>query len=343
MSERFFDDVARTLARPMPRRRALRLIGAALTTTATAALWPRSARSNPPVNCPSGSKPCERGCCGEHEICCPKGDGVHAACCLEGQRCCHDEWGRAACCGCTTGFTECGDDCCPEGFLCGGSAERRICVYCPSRQVCGSFCCQDDEECVKKRCIRKCSPGERRCDERCCVERTERCVNGECRPKCDDDEIPCGEKCCQRGEVCVGNSYCRKCGGTVTAKKATTIHLIDGSSISMEKGAVLKLDPKWDVCDDSFTLGLGKIWAKVKKAVAGGDAKFQVATDRAVIGVRGTEFWMSYNRAKQLTKVGVKEGVVELRGRNGAKGRILVKAGQVGMQQGKKRPRLVKR
>ncbi|WP_147444177.1 MULTISPECIES: FecR domain-containing protein [Corallococcus] len=37
-------------------------------------------------------------------------------------------------------------------------------------------------------------------------------------------------------------------------------------------------------------LGLGKLWASVKKALAGSDAKFEVETDRAVAGVRGTRF-----------------------------------------------------
>ncbi len=40
----------------------------------------------------------------------------------------------------------------------------------------------------------------------------------------------------------------------------------------------------------SANLGFGKFWAKVKKAVSGSDAKFEVTTDRAVAGVRGTIF-----------------------------------------------------
>jgi hypothetical protein len=41
--------------------------------------------------------------------------------------------------------------------------------------------------------------------------------------------------------------------------------------------------------------------------------------------------------------VAVKEGSVSLKGINGAKGKILIKAGQVGVQKGKGRPRIVKR
>jgi hypothetical protein len=48
-------------------------------------------------------------------------------------------------------------------------------------------------------------------------------------------------------------------------------------------------------------LGFGKVWAKVKKALAGSDSKFEVQTDRAVAGVRGTIFRVDYlNTAKAI-------------------------------------------
>jgi FecR-like protein len=40
----------------------------------------------------------------------------------------------------------------------------------------------------------------------------------------------------------------------------------------------------------SARLVLGKVWAKVTKAVSGSEAEFEVTTDRAVAGVRGTVF-----------------------------------------------------
>ena len=40
----------------------------------------------------------------------------------------------------------------------------------------------------------------------------------------------------------------------------------------------------------SASLLVGKVWAKVKKAAAGSEAKFEVTTERAVAGVRGTVF-----------------------------------------------------
>jgi hypothetical protein len=40
----------------------------------------------------------------------------------------------------------------------------------------------------------------------------------------------------------------------------------------------------------SATLGFGKIWSQVEKMMAGPNAKFEVRTERAVAGVRGTIF-----------------------------------------------------
>jgi hypothetical protein len=49
-------------------------------------------------------------------------------------------------------------------------------------------------------------------------------------------------------------------------------------------------------------LGFGKVWARVKKALAGPESKFEVQTERAVAGVRGTIFRVDYpvNAAKAL-------------------------------------------
>lgn len=41
-------------------------------------------------------------------------------------------------------------------------------------------------------------------------------------------------------------------------------------------------------------LGFGRAWARVKKALAGSSSKFEVQTDRAVAGVRGTIFRVDY-------------------------------------------------
>ncbi len=63
-------------------------------------------------------------------------------------------------------------------------------------------------------------------------------------------------------------------------------------------------------------LGFGRVWARVSKAVAGSDAKFEVRTERAVAGVRGTIFWVDAvtvvkgAKKSQRTRVQVSEGKV---------------------------------
>ena len=56
------------------------------------------------------------------------------------------------------------------------------------------------------------------------------------------------------------------------------------------------------------TLGFGKVWAKVKKAISGSDSKFEVTTDRAVAGVRGTVFRVDIGT--KGTRVRVSQGKV---------------------------------
>lgn len=74
--------------------------------------------------------------------------------------------------------------------------------------------------------------------------------------------------------------------------------LTDESVIMLSEGSRLIIDEATFEGQDrkGFTarLGFGKIWAKVKKALAGSDSKFEVQTDRAVAGVRGTIFRVDY-------------------------------------------------
>lgn len=68
-------------------------------------------------------------------------------------------------------------------------------------------------------------------------------------------------------------------------------------------------------------LGLGKVWASVKKALAGSQAKFEVETDRAVAGVRGTRFRVDVAAPTAMgalsprTLVQVSEGQVQVAAR----------------------------
>jgi hypothetical protein len=62
----------------------------------------------------------------------------------------------------------------------------------------------------------------------------------------------------------------------------------------------------------SARLGLGTLWAKVAKALAGSGAKFEIETERAVAGVRGTTFQVEVTEKSGVreTHVGVIEGSV---------------------------------
>jgi hypothetical protein len=129
MSERF-DDLTRRLAEPVPRRRALRMFGAA-TAAGVAAAVVRPFRGD--AICYPGDKPCGVLCCSPGQVC--SSDGVHAthcccpagsapcgaACCASGVACLSR---RLSLCGCQPGTTRCGTaskpTCCPAGTTCAG-------------------------------------------------------------------------------------------------------------------------------------------------------------------------------------------------------------------------------
>lgn len=61
----------------------------------------------------------------------------------------------------------------------------------------------------------------------------------------------------------------------------------------------------------SAKLLFGRVWAKVKQMAAGSDAKFEVTTERAVAGVRGTIFRVDYgSTAKAVTATTLKPSMV---------------------------------
>ena len=78
--DHFFDETARILATPMPRRKAFRLIAGALTAAVVAAIGSRPVSAQ----CPPGQTVCGKG---KNAICCPP------------NTCCADNGSRAICCG----------------------------------------------------------------------------------------------------------------------------------------------------------------------------------------------------------------------------------------------------
>jgi len=163
MSERFFDDLARALASPMPRRRALRLAGAAIVAAAVPGLRPRPAFGQSPCG---PDTPCSSLChVAPHVGAC--GIPIHNDC---GQELCHFGYG-----GCMVA----GQVCCTTG---------------PDPWI-----CEKNERCGAKarECIAQCPSGQK-CGDNCCVPPDEECVDGECVP-C---RTKCGRTCCEEGQVC---------------------------------------------------------------------------------------------------------------------------------------------
>lgn len=184
MSGILLDDLGRVLAMPMPRSRALRLIG----TTLFCAVFPRSAAAN--------------GCSGKTcpptapKLCCLSPSWNPAAslpaCCTSDQLCCAGEtphgpaWAAVACCNpneiCikTDAFVTCSP--CPSGIACGGACceTGETCVNgtcCPAGNVCGNICCPPGSLCSSARspsgktryvCFNRPCPTDRVCGSVCC-------------------------------------------------------------------------------------------------------------------------------------------------------------------------------
>jgi hypothetical protein len=97
---------------------------------------------------------------------------------------------------------------------------------------------------------------------------------------------------------------------------ALKLTLNDQSQVMLAQGSDLEISEADFAGQErrSFVakLGLGALWAKVTKAAAGSEAKFEVQMDRAVAGVRGTVFQVEVvsTAGDPETYVGVIEGKV---------------------------------
>ena len=201
------DDVARVLAEPMPRRRAVRVIGGAVIGVAFGGFWTRGARAQQ-GECLPGHSPCITSpnlvCCNDLTEDCVPGP-LHIC--------------RNKPTPCPAGTTHCGGrydfDCCRPGFDC----ENSVCVPgCPpGSKKCGRTCCGRDQQCSGGRCVKACPRGRAVCGKKCCPK-GQRCVNastGLCTP-CKKGQTSCGKKCCPKGTFCCNPARgicCKKSGG----------------------------------------------------------------------------------------------------------------------------------
>jgi hypothetical protein len=120
--------------------------------------------------------------------------------------------------------------------------------------------------------------------------------------------------------------------------------LTDESTLVLAGGSRLKIDEATfsglDRQAFSARLLLGTVWAKVKKAVAGSSAKFDITTERAVAGVRGTTFQVEV--VGEELRVDVEEGLVEVAQGEGTPGQAQPEARRVHQVRGGERIRLLR-
>ena len=188
-----FDDLARALATPLPRRRVLRLLGSAVAVAALPSFRTRPALARGTgLNCPPPTTLCSNG----------RGSEL----CLDpGEECC--DYGVALVR-------------CKVGTKCGGSYNNACVDACPTRCKDGTCCPKSKGRCVKGVCcpaIRTTfAPGTNRKAAACCPSGTiavpgalgQCCPKGDldcCKPKDPDptdDLAPLGVKL-KRGQLCV--------------------------------------------------------------------------------------------------------------------------------------------
>jgi hypothetical protein len=191
------DELARSMAQQMPRRRALRVLGG-LVLASTSLGRVRPAAALPRGRCsPSDLEQNEQYCKAlsqakgrEHVPCiAPIGEGCTATCCPRGYYCCQFSLGGMTCC-----HPDFGGVCKAPGLggdPCLGSCGR-------NQKKCGRQCCRPGELCRNRRCCKKC--GNKACCDRL---RAEKCCGDRC---CKRDETCCSsagkQMCCPKGEKC---------------------------------------------------------------------------------------------------------------------------------------------
>lgn len=232
----FVDELARALATPMPRRRALRVIGGALvaisvpgvlrTPTALGGMTisRRTGICNPPCGGGSVSRSCVvnaakdicfNQCAAPDSVtCCLKEGGrlVGIAGCPNGYRC--PDPGERFECVC---LKNCGGTCCKSNEFCANFQQKLCCER--GWRGCDLECCKPNEECRKLRvgtgskdvCTKRCPPNQAWCGkDRCCPPKW-KCVNestGHCE-RCWPNEEECGKKCCdKKTSRCCGKAGC---------------------------------------------------------------------------------------------------------------------------------------
>jgi len=191
----FLDEVARLLAEPMPRRRAVRVLVGAVAGAAVPMARPQRARGAAlPSSCPTGEFLCQ--CPSKNglffKICCPADGSYRCDCFSDRAQCTHLHK-------CPPGQKTCGDKCCQQNqecvvFAIGGGTQYVCSDKCPTGQAAcgGDVCCPKGQSCLDpvKHLCGVCPPSRPiKCGKQCCTRA------GGC---CDSKK----GLCCQPGEKC---------------------------------------------------------------------------------------------------------------------------------------------
>ena len=222
--DELFDTIARTLARPMPRRHALRLVGVTLASGLLAGLrpFPASAVRRPHPHTPehciqAGFKVCY--------VTLATGELEYADCC-SGVCCCSPIPGSPLFCDCSeTGMCGCGPNenrfetsrgivCCPKNRRWDAAQGECVCIARP----CGGTCCSTGKECVRGECKHVCKTETRRRVTRVYDPETQCCTEGGIAQKYpieDADYYPRCEKTRVKraGREPSGKGFCGPEGG----------------------------------------------------------------------------------------------------------------------------------
>jgi hypothetical protein len=195
----FLDELARTMAAPMPRRRALRILGGALVSVSVPGIFTTRAHAAARFHrcVPEGGELCECNCKGEvcqRNCCTPK----------EVYTCKCGTVAEGAGCVCRR---PCGSACCTRGQYC-ASAKNQLC--CNTSRGQGS-----EEPCVSDEggLAQCCKPGFKCCGKACCHSLTQKCdEDGYCACKRGNTR-QCGGDCCnpKRQKCCPGSISVKHC------------------------------------------------------------------------------------------------------------------------------------
>jgi hypothetical protein len=234
MSE-FLDELARRLAEPMSRRRAVKVAAGAAAAAAVPGMRVRPARGALLISQRTTCTPRPGG-----KLCaCPSVNGLFYKQCCPAPA---SDWD----CQCKAppgGYAACAPHKCGSGHQCGGGECCKPGQYCVNPDIhlccdsgtsgCGTTCCKKNEECVVTRvgtssihtCVPRCPPNQARCGPTKCCPKNWRCANqatGLCK-RCPYGWSECNKKCCEPSSQCCGTAGCcpkdRACCSTGTGSQ----------------------------------------------------------------------------------------------------------------------------